>query len=318
MENFDGFLIGLPPELKTNGCPINRCGTISATIQSNVDPNRSQCDRLAEWHCPHDIGTASNVAATSSILSAAVMIKGNQGSQRSQMSQGIQGSQMSQESQISVADATNKLTKPAQIMPRSKGVIKQEHQTNTSEYELNSTNAPLHLVANKSSSMKNRQRRMTLGGPMVSIPKNIIFNAPSNATTEANVTALNPQQTSDVHIAKLTPKRIYNRRKTVAGREMSLKNEKQTTGQLAPSNQLNIPLPAARVNRSGTRFQCELCFYSTDVKANYNRHLLTHTGEKPFKCKFCDKGFTQKGNAVAHMKKYHYELFSNPLNWNLP
>ena len=30
-------------------------------------------------------------------------------------------------------------------------------------------------------------------------------------------------------------------------------------------------------------------------------HVHTHTGEKPFKCKFCEKRFSKKGDLTRHV-----------------
>ena len=52
-------------------------------------------------------------------------------------------------------------------------------------------------------------------------------------------------------------------------------------------------------------FTCIECSYSSGHKSHYTRHLLTHTGQKPFVCKMCDKGFSEKGKLVVHIRALH-------------
>ncbi|GFT77508.1 hypothetical protein NPIL_19751 [Nephila pilipes] len=49
------------------------------------------------------------------------------------------------------------------------------------------------------------------------------------------------------------------------------------------------------------RHQCPFCDYSSLLSANVKRHVLTHTGERPFLCNVCGKGFIEKKNLATHM-----------------
>ncbi|KAM7292518.1 hypothetical protein ISCGN_025660 [Ixodes scapularis] len=48
------------------------------------------------------------------------------------------------------------------------------------------------------------------------------------------------------------------------------------------------------------KFQCKLCHYSTNIMTNLKHHIRVHSGERPFKCNDCGKGFIQKIQMIKH------------------
>lgn len=53
-----------------------------------------------------------------------------------------------------------------------------------------------------------------------------------------------------------------------------------------------------------TQHFCSFCPYSTHRSSHMKRHLMTHTGERPFKCTVCDYRCNQKENLKKHMFKH--------------
>lgn len=62
--------------------------------------------------------------------------------------------------------------------------------------------------------------------------------------------------------------------------------------------------------------QCLICQKSLSSASSLDRHMLVHSGERPFKCKVCDMSFTTNGNMHRHMRT-HGEFDTSDLSVSL-
>lgn len=47
-------------------------------------------------------------------------------------------------------------------------------------------------------------------------------------------------------------------------------------------------------------FEPSVCGYSSVLKEALKRHMLVHTGEKPYKCRICERCFSDFGTRQKH------------------
>lgn len=69
----------------------------------------------------------------------------------------------------------------------------------------------------------------------------------------------------------------------------------------------------------GRGLVCPVCgkaFYSRNRRQDLQRHLLSHTGERPFPCPFCPYRASLKGNLKKHIHGLHSH-FLTPLDRNV-
>ena len=62
---------------------------------------------------------------------------------------------------------------------------------------------------------------------------------------------------------------------------------------------------------------CPHCEFVSTIATSLRSHILTHTGEKPYKCPDpnCDYASTQMGPLQKHIKRSH--VYEKPINENI-
>ncbi|GJQ76739.1 hypothetical protein Trydic_g15582 [Trypoxylus dichotomus] len=85
-----------------------------------------------------------------------------------------------------------------------------------------------------------------------------------------------------------------------------------TEFELRLSNKTSTVRPI-RINRQiGSSHKiCTLCNKKFPSHASMVIHKRTHTGEKPYMCEFCYKGFNVKSNLLRHLRTLHDKLISS-------
>ncbi|WAR18152.1 ZNF91-like protein [Mya arenaria] len=69
----------------------------------------------------------------------------------------------------------------------------------------------------------------------------------------------------------------------------------------------DIDLSAKRIH------QCHLCTRSFSSTSDLRRHVMTHTGEKPYECDVCKRKFNRRGNMRTHMLTHILQKDGTPL-----
>ncbi|XP_005101567.2 uncharacterized protein LOC101861292 [Aplysia californica] len=54
-----------------------------------------------------------------------------------------------------------------------------------------------------------------------------------------------------------------------------------------------------------SQYECLICNYTSTDKSTLQRHMRTHSGERPYKCKICEYSFTTKANCERHLRQRH-------------
>ncbi|XP_064092923.1 zinc finger and BTB domain-containing protein 7B-like isoform X12 [Macrobrachium nipponense] len=92
-------------------------------------------------------------------------------------------------------------------------------------------------------------------------------------------------------------------------------------GSIGNQNQEMLPMEASQQQQSqrliqnsykkaaadGTYWKvhrCTYCQFTSINKTKLERHLMVHTGEKPFACSYCPSAFSQKSNLKRHMQTH--------------
>uniref|UniRef100_A0A672YHF5 C2H2-type domain-containing protein n=1 Tax=Sphaeramia orbicularis TaxID=375764 RepID=A0A672YHF5_9TELE len=65
---------------------------------------------------------------------------------------------------------------------------------------------------------------------------------------------------------------------------------------------MNNDLSLTDVGCKNKLYHCSVCSKTFCRKSRLERHMMSHTGEKPFRCSVCDNGFISNSHLTAHMR----------------
>ena len=130
---------------------------------------------------------------------------------------------------------------------------------------------------------------------------------------------------SDGDTASRRKRRPSQRKKTAGGSSASRHHRlKESSAAAAVSTSSGVKKVLAERNSAGKmkttpksprrthRHQCPHCDKLLDTKYKLERHVRTHTGEKPFKCEVCTARFNQKSSLKTHSTIHARAVLRDP------
>lgn len=75
-------------------------------------------------------------------------------------------------------------------------------------------------------------------------------------------------------------------------------------------HQLTMHIRQHNTDTGGADHSCSICKKSLSSASSLDRHMLVHSGERPYKCTVCGQSFTTNGNMHRHMKIHEKDTSS--------
>ncbi|XP_069769621.1 ras-responsive element-binding protein 1 isoform X2 [Narcine bancroftii] len=72
-------------------------------------------------------------------------------------------------------------------------------------------------------------------------------------------------------------------------------------------HQLTMHIRQHNTDSGGNNHSCSICGKSLSSASSLDRHMLVHSGERPYTCSICQQAFTTNGNMHRHMKIHEKE-----------